>query len=115
MGYFSGVTLNSSETFVFNYSGISQADLEKAIDNLMTSAKYKHLGGGLYERGSHMMRLLLGAFHKYFKFQVSVDASDPNNIKVGVRKANSGMSGGLIGMNQVKTELANLNRLFQRI
>lgn len=115
MAYFKGTTLSSSERFVFSYSGISQPDLEKAIDDLMKSLNYKHLGGGVYERGNHTTRLLLGAFHKYFKFRVSIDASDPNTILVGVMKATSGMSGGVIGMNQVKTELANLNRLYQSI
>lgn len=115
MSYFKGIDLDSSERCVFIYSGAPLPELEKAIDGAMTSIGYKHLGKGLYEKGSRTMRLLLGAMHKYFKFQVAVDASDPQNIKVSVSKQTSGMSGGLIGVNQVKNELVYLKRVFQAI
>lgn len=115
MGYFRGVDLNSGERFVYVYSGISQTELEKLIDQTMLSIGYKHLGNGSYEKGNRILRLILGAMHKYFKFQVSLDASNPEEIKVGVVKATSGMSGGLIGMNQVKTELIYMGRVFEAL
>lgn len=115
MGYFSGANLNSGERFVYVYSGVSQSELENIIDSSMQSIGYKHLGNGVYEKGSRTMRLLFGAFCKYFKFQVSLDASDPQNILVGVKKASSGMSGGLIGVNQIKNEMIYLSQAFQSI
>ncbi|WP_165025189.1 hypothetical protein [Dysgonomonas sp. ZJ279] len=115
MGYFRGVDLNSSERFVYVYSGTSQSELENIINEKMLSIGYKHLGNGLYEKGNRIMRLILGAMSKYFKFQVSLDANNPEEIKVGVVKATSGMSGGLIGMNQVKTELMHLRKIFESI
>lgn len=115
MLYFKDIDLKSEERFVYTYSGASQSELEKIIDSTMVSKGYKHLGNGLYEKGNRMLRLLLGAMHKYFKFQVSLDASNPEEIKVGVKKATSGMSGGLIGMNQVKNELLSLGKIFEGI
>lgn len=81
----------------------------------MLQGQYKNKGNGLYERGSRGMRILLGAMHKYFKFDVKIELINPTDIRVEVKKTSSGMSGGLIGMNQVKTEMARLNNLFQSI
>lgn len=115
MGYFSTVDLDSSEKFVYTYINIPQDELEKLVDSTLASIGYKHKGGGEYEKGSRTKRLLLGAFHKYFKLQVSIDASDPQAIKIGVLKKTSGMSGGLIGMNDVKNEMVYLKKVFQAI
>ena len=115
MGYFKGAELSSSERFIYIYSGLPLAELERQIDGAMVSAGYKNKGNGIYEYGSRTARLLLGAFHKYFKNQISIELVSPTDIRVEVRKATSGMSGGLIGMNQVKTEMVRLNRLFQSI
>ena len=115
MGYFKGIELNSSETFVYIYSGLPIAELEKQVEGAMIAGGYKNKGGGVYERGSRTMRLLLGAMHKYFKFQIAIQLVNPTDIRVEVRKATSGMSGGLIGMNQVKTEMTRLNKVFQSI
>jgi hypothetical protein len=38
-----------------------------------------------------------------------------NELTVNVFQQSSGMSGGLIGMNQIKTELTRLNFLFANI
>lgn len=115
MVYFKDIDLKSEERFVYNYSGTSQSELEKIIDSTMASNGYKHLGNGVYEKGNRVIRLLIGAMHKYFKFQISLDATNPDEIKVGLKKATSGMSGGLIGMNQVKTELTYLSKVFETI
>lgn len=71
-------------------------------------------GNGTYERGNKTMRILFGAFIKYFKFQVLTYVDGPN-YKVQVIKGSSGMSGGLIGIEQVKKELTRLSLLMQGI
>lgn len=115
MGYFKAVELNSSERFVYIYSGLPVTELENIIEQIMTSGSYKNKGNKTYERGSRVMRLLLGAMHKYFKYEIKIDLINPTDIRVEVRKTTSGMSGGLIGMNQVKTEMIRLSNMFQSI
>jgi len=115
MAYFSGEELNSSERFVYIYSNISQPEMEQRIDSTMRSLGYKHLGRGMYEYGSRGMRLLLGGFYKYFKFKVTLDASDPMGIRVGLKKESSGMSGGLLGVNKMNNEMKRLKEVFRNI
>lgn len=115
MLYFKEVEKDSDEGFVYVYTGVSRADLEKSVTETMLSLNYKHLGAGLFEKGSRTMRLLVGAFSKYFKFQVSVDDADPENLRLVVSKGTTGISGGVIGYNQVKNELAYIKKVFQTI
>lgn len=115
MGYFRGVELSSSERFVYIYSGLPIAELGRLIDDLMKSGGYKNKEEMTYERGSRTKRLLLGAMHKYFKFDIKIDLINPTDIRVEVLKTSSGMSGGIIGMDQVKTKMIRLNNLFQSI
>ncbi len=115
MGYFKAVELSSSERFIYIYSGLPAAELENTIEQIMVSGNYKNKGNRTYERGSRTMRMLLGAMHKYFKFDIKIELINPTDIRVEVKKTSSGMSGGLIGMNQVKTEMTRLNNLFQSI
>lgn len=58
-------------------------------------------------RGNRILRMLLGAFYKYFKFAVHFTASD-EETKVYMNSQSSGISGGLIGLNQVKKEFSRL-------
>ena len=115
MGFFRGVELNSSERFIYIYSGLPMAEMERMVEQVMLQGGYKNKGNGVYERGSRTMRLLLGAMHKYFKYEITMVLINPTDIRVEVKKATSGMSGGLIGVNQVKTEMVRLNNLFQSI
>lgn len=115
MLYFKEVEKDSSEGFIYTYSGVSRTELEKSVTETMISLGYTHLGSGFFEKGSRTMRLLFGAFCKYFKFQVSVDDADPQNIKLMISKSTTGISGGVIGMNQVKKELEYMKNVFQTI
>ncbi|NDV67664.1 hypothetical protein [Dysgonomonas sp. 25] len=115
MAYFIGEDLVSSERFVYVYSGLHPADLEQTVDATMKSLGYKHLGMGVYQYGSFGLRLLLGGFYKYFKFKVTLDAEDMNNIRVGLKKESSGMSGGLLGVKRMNDEMKRLKNVFQQI
>jgi len=115
MLYFRNVERESSESFVYSYAGATPAQLEKAVSEAMISLGYKHLGMGVFEKGSRTMRLLFGAFCKYFKFQVMIDSSNPELLKLEIRKATTGISGGAIGMNQVKNEMKYIKKVFETI
>jgi len=115
MGYFKDAEVNTGEGFIYVYSGTSQQELEKLIDAAMTNFEYKHLGQGIYEKGSRTMRILFGGFCKYYKFKLSVDGTDPQNIKVRVVNGSSGISGGAIGIAKVRSEIDRLRHIYQNI
>lgn len=94
--------------------------MDKKIDQLLVSSGYSlkegKIGHAVYAKGNRVMRILFGAFVKYFKFTiVTGGSSDSEEIKLAVRQESSGMSGGLIGMNQVKKELTRLGQILQTI
>jgi hypothetical protein len=97
--------------FIHFFSEISLEDLSNQVHNCFISNGYKlkdgTSGNGIYEKGSRIARLLLGAFYKYFKWKILTER-DGLEILVKVERKSSGMSGGLIGMNQVKKETKNL-------
>ncbi|WP_293306035.1 hypothetical protein [Pedobacter sp. UBA5917] len=101
------------------YKGASIAEMTKKITDLMEQQGYTvtndQFGNLILEKGSRVKRLLLGAFATYFKFSVTIAPGVDNELTVNIFQQSSGMSGGLIGMNQIKTELARLNFLFANI
>ncbi|MBD8388819.1 hypothetical protein [Dysgonomonas sp. BGC7] len=115
MLYFKSSDYESSERFVYSYSGCSVDELEKAVSDSLISLGYKHLGNGVFEKGSRTMRLLFGAFCKYFKFQIAIDSNNPELLKLEIKKASTGASGGLIGVNQIKKEMEYMKKVFQTI
>lgn len=115
MGYFKNAEANTGEGFIYVYSGVSQPELEKIVDAAMTNFEYRHLGQGVYEKGNRTMRLLFGGFCKYYKVKLSVDGTDPQNIKVRLLNGSSGMSGGAMGMVKVKNEIDRLRQIYQNL
>lgn len=115
MGYFIGEEFNTKEGFVFIYSGISQQEMELLVDSTMISLGYKPQKDGIYEYGSRTMRLLLGGFYRYFKFRVIIDSSNPSAIKVALHKRSTGMSGGLLGMKRMNSEMKRLKEIFSQL
>ena len=101
------------------YKDVSIEEMTKKVTELMEQQGYKvfdhQYGNLILEKGSRTKRLLLGAFATYFKFSVTMSQSTENELTVNIFQQSSGMSGGLIGMNQIKTELARLNFLFSNI
>jgi hypothetical protein len=101
------------------YKDVSIEEMTKKITGLMEQQGYKvfdhQYGNLILEKGSRTKRLLLGAFATYYKFSVTMSPNAENELTVNVFQQSSGMSGGLIGMNQIKTELARLNFLFANI
>jgi hypothetical protein len=112
MAHFLNTESNDGSTFVNVYSGISAQDLAMQVSQKLTAFGYSikegKPGDAVYEKGNRIFRLLLGAFYKYFKFGVRVEDGGNGTLKVRVHKLTSGMSGGLIGVGQVKNELKRM-------
>lgn len=115
MLYFKELEYESGESIICSYAGVTAAELEKMVVEALQSLGYKHLGNGVFEKGSRTMRLLFGAFCKYFKFKIAIDSSNPELLKLQISKATSGVSGGVIGINQVKKEMEYIKKVFQTL
>src|SRR5215216_2914471 len=95
----------SNQVFVHQYSGVDSNQLAADANKVLTNDGYKLIegqtGNATYEKGSRTLRLLLGAFVKYSKIHVA-SSTGTDVTRLTVDRKTSGMSGGLIGMNQVK-------------
>jgi hypothetical protein len=88
--------VNGMATLTF--SG-SPNDLANKVHEFFISRNYKLKSGspesGFYEHGNYVMRILFGAFVKYFKFQAFVIPQGGQTV-IQVQKGHSGMSGGVM-------------------
>ena len=104
----------TSDSFIHVYQDINDNDLANEVSKIMVSRGYKLKEGtiinGAYEKGDRTLRLLFGAFSKYFKFNVSVE-----NMRVKLSTGTSGFSGGVLGIGQVRDETKILSQQFQEI
>lgn len=108
----------TGDMFRHIYGGMTRDELEGRVAQLLGTWGYKKVsdtaqGGAIYEKGNRVARLLLGAFVKYSKVSVTITTTPADELACEVRTLSSGMSGGLIGVNQVKTEMGNLNNAFR--
>lgn len=108
MSHFAYSSEESKELVTLCYKDIGVDSLSDSIHNWFVQEKYTLKEGdpanGTYTSGNRVMRLLFGAFSKYFAFEVHV-RTYLEEVHVDIRKASTGMSGGVIGMNQMKKEL----------
>jgi hypothetical protein len=106
----------AKDRVIYNMTGCTKEELENKINLFFTAEGYtpKDKGADTYTftKGNRVLRLLLGAFVKYHK-QSIVIKQDGELFSVMLNKDSSGMSGGLIGMNQVKKEFARLSEAFR--
>ena len=108
----------TGDMFRHVYGGMTKRELDDRAAQLLSAWGYKRVadkgsGSMIYEKGNRVARLLLGALVRYFKVSVTTSVSPSDEVICEVRTESSGMSGGLIGMNQVKTEMGNLNAAFR--
>ncbi|MBI5538787.1 MAG: hypothetical protein HY951_01910 [Bacteroidia bacterium] len=119
MKYFKQNETLNGDSCVNLYSGITQEALNTEVDKFFKSSGYKLKdgipGNATYEKGNKTMRILFGAFAKHFLFQAKTYANEPDTVKVTVVKGTNGIAGGLVGMKQVKDELARISRELQNI
>jgi hypothetical protein len=106
----------AKDRIIYNITGCTKEELDNKINLFFTSEGYtlKSSEGetATYTKGNRVLRLLLGAFVKYHKQSVIVK-NEGELYSVMLHKDSSGMSGGLIGMNQVKKEFARLADAFK--
>lgn len=106
----------AKDRVIYNMTGCTREELENKLNLFFTEQGYtpKTKDGETYTytKGNRVLRLLLGAFVKYHKQSVVIK-SDGNYFSVLLQKDSTGMSGGLIGMNQVKKEFARLTEAFR--
>lgn len=95
-------------TLTFNGS---PADLSNKVHEFCMSRNYQlklgSPGSGVYEYGNYVLRILFGAFVKYFNFQTFVIPQGEQTV-VRVQKGHSGMLGGAIGMAKLNKELKRI-------
>lgn len=119
MGYFVRNLQSSGDMFSNVYAGLDAATFAKGMQQLMEKDGYKlspdKPGALTYEKGNRVLRILFGAFVKYFKFNIIINTNEQGELVVNLLKQTSGISGGLIGMNQVKNEMTRLGNLLQSI
>lgn len=61
-------------------------------------------GNGVYGKGNPTLRIVLGAFHKRFCYNVNVMQNQNGTVQMNLTKADKGRWGGVIGVNQVANE-----------
>ena len=117
MSHYKSTEHSSKERIVYLYEGINAEDLGASINTQLLGMGYHHAEGsaknGFYIKGKRVWRILLGAFYKYFKFQVLIEQLNEKTTSLSLKRATTGMSGGLIGINQVKKEVARLSEFLQ--
>lgn len=89
-------------------NGATPEDAAAKINQYFTGLGYKLESGspvnGVYGRGSQALRVLLGAFHKRFCYNVNISPNPDGTTKVICTKADKGRWGGVVGYNQVVKE-----------
>lgn len=119
MAYFVKNIQKSGDLFKNQYTGIDLKSLANEVNSILTKQGYKintgAIGNAEYEKGNRVLRILFGAFVKYFKFTVTLKQLDESNIELTFIKSSTGMSGGLIGMGQVSRELTRLFQVFSAL
>lgn len=119
MAFFIKNIQTTGDFFVHEYSGTDMSTLIRKVEDMMAGAGYKHIEGAgtnsVYEKGNRIMRILFGAFVKYFKFAVQLKQDENGAHELKVTKHSSGISGGLIGISQVKKELKRLAELMRDV
>ena len=118
MAYFKENVQTTGDYFIHKYQGADTSTLLKSVEETLIANGYKLVEGGgtnaVYEKGNRTMRILFGAFVKYYKFMVQMQEVD-SSLDLRITKHSSGVSGGLIGVNQVKKELARLSEIMRDI
>jgi hypothetical protein len=106
----------TKDSVVYNFTHCSREELMNKLNLFFTSEGYKQgtIEGDTtyYTKGNRVLRLLFGAFVKYHKQSLNVK-QEGDLFSVMLHKDSSGISGGLIGINQVKKEFARLAEAFR--
>lgn len=106
----------AKDRVIYNMTGCTREELLNKLNLFFTGEGYKLQSEAgenhTYTKGNRVLRLIFGAFVKYHKQSVVVK-QEGDLFSVMLHKDSTGMSGGLIGMNQVTKEFARLSEAFK--
>ena len=112
MSCFKAVELQDKHNLILTFAPTTEFQVGEWIDNFFKQNGYILKSGtpihGSYEWGNRTMRVLFGSFVKYFKCNTSNEILNDGAVKVTITRATSGMSGGIIGIGQAKTEFERI-------
>lgn len=108
---FSEVIQETGSALAIAFKPESREALETRLFQQLKKDGYSKIGQSgdtlTFERGSFVTRIFLGAFYKYFKWDFRI-IEESDRFVVTITQKVSGMWGGVIGVNQSKTELQRL-------
>jgi len=106
----------AKDRVVYNITQCTREELMNKLNLFFTSEGYRLKddkdGVKTYMIGKLVWRILLGAFHKYYKQTVTV-THNGSSFTLTLQKASSGFSGGIIGMTKAKKEFSRLSDAFK--
>ncbi|HUR67486.1 MAG TPA: hypothetical protein VMZ03_14130 [Chitinophagaceae bacterium] len=107
---------SANDRVIYNITGVNKDELDNKLNLFFSSEGYKVKSAEgeirTYEKGNRVLRILFGAFVKYHKQSVTIK-NQADLFSVMLHRDSTGVSGGLIGMNQVKKEFARLTQAFK--
>jgi hypothetical protein len=111
MGYKPSSLDRNGDVATYMYNNVDLNEFPKRLEKFFHSEGYKLESGtnekGVYGTGSHMMRILFGAFVKRYTFQFKL-AGENGTVRLEFASNMTGVSGGVIGYNKMKKELERL-------
>lgn len=109
----------TDKSFIHQYEVLDSMQLANSVNELLTKDGYHliegELGNAVYEKGNRNMRVLFGAFVKYNKIHIGSTTGADTITRLTVDRKTSGMSGGLIGVSQVKKEMERISIILSKI
>lgn len=111
------VTDFAKDKTLFSINGTTKSELDNKLHLFFTSEGYsikseKEEGKKIYKKGNFALRIIFGAFAKYHQVLVVAQPTG-DHYSVLVQRDASGISGGIIGMNQVRKEFERLTEAFK--
>jgi hypothetical protein len=105
------------DAVVYNITGTSKAELDNKLNLFFTSEnlplKTDNGEEKVFQKGNKVMRILLGAFVKYFKLAVTVKQQDDHFSVRLHRDMGLILSGGLMGIKASRKEFERINEAFK--
>lgn len=111
------VVVETANNHVFySFSNCSREELDNRLNLFFTAEGYKYKreseNGKIYVKGNQVLRVILGAFWKYFKILLLVRPQG-DTFSVLVKRDASGFMGGVFGVMQVQKEFSKINEAFK--
>ncbi len=99
---------------IYRFYDVPADILGEKVNKYLLSKQYKLKSGnatkGVYGKGNKTMRILIGAFVKYFEWNVEIKEDSVSSVLIFSKLA-KGYAGGIIGVQQVKNEYKRLTEL----